>query len=600
MEDILSIDPTYGRVHYYLARTMEDRRRFSEAARWARRGAAVDPVDPLLWFTLGRNLLNEGLEEEAATALDKADAADPWRSIFRKNFRSVLELLDGYTRGSTAHFDLRIHADEDAALRSLYEETLEASYAHFVERYGFEPEGPLVTEVFRRQSDFSARTMGIPGLGAVGACFGRVITLDSPAALPPGGFCWKSTAHHEVAHVFSLQMSRGRVPRWFTEGLAVHEERRWSPAWNRNMDRDLVSALANGKVVGIRELDGSFRGPGIGWAYYQGGLMCDWMEREYGWTKVLEMLRQYGRDKGDVAVIEEVLGVTPEEFDASFLRYCKRKVKDWKVRPFWSDEKLREFRRRSNKDAKDIKAHLYYAEACLQRGRDTDAGTGMARARALADENYNAHLLELRARNALAKNPKSDRGLKLMREALDKGWDHFDLRMVLANAAGADGDEEKAVEHFRMAKQHFPRATGRADPRRALASLYLSLERPDDARRELEEIAAMGETELDARMKLARIYEDAGEKEIAARMLGEILDIRPINGKGEQSFPAVDIHARLGRVLMELNRPIDARKSFRRAVATGRLGDPRVVGEELADLLVEEAQAALSAGLRDE
>ena len=44
-------------------------------------------------------------------------------------------------------------------------------------------------------------------IGALGACFGRVVTLDSPRARPPGTFNWQATLWHELAHVITLQMS---------------------------------------------------------------------------------------------------------------------------------------------------------------------------------------------------------------------------------------------------------------------------------------------------------------------------------------------------------------------------------------------------------
>ena len=58
-------------------------------------------------------------------------------------------------------------------------------------------------------------------IGALGACFGRVVTMDSPRARPPGEFNWGATLWHELAHVITLQLSNQRVPRWLTEGISV-------------------------------------------------------------------------------------------------------------------------------------------------------------------------------------------------------------------------------------------------------------------------------------------------------------------------------------------------------------------------------------------
>ena len=65
-----------------------------------------------------------------------------------------------------------------------------------------------------KHDDFAVRTAGLPGLiGALGVCFGRVVTMDSPHARP-GDFQWEATLWHELTHVITLQMSNSRVPRW--------------------------------------------------------------------------------------------------------------------------------------------------------------------------------------------------------------------------------------------------------------------------------------------------------------------------------------------------------------------------------------------------
>jgi hypothetical protein len=55
--------------------------------------------------------------------------------------------------------------------------------------------------------------------------------MDSPSGRKPGDFHWASTLWHEMSHVFTLTMTDSHVPRWFTEGIAVHEETAVSPEW---------------------------------------------------------------------------------------------------------------------------------------------------------------------------------------------------------------------------------------------------------------------------------------------------------------------------------------------------------------------------------
>ena len=93
--------------------------------------------------------------------------------------------------------------------------------------------GPVQVEVYPDHEDFAVRTMGMPGLGALGVTFGEVVAMDSPSGRPPGEFNWASTLWHEMSHVFILTATNIRVPRWFTEGLAVHEETEVVPGVGR-------------------------------------------------------------------------------------------------------------------------------------------------------------------------------------------------------------------------------------------------------------------------------------------------------------------------------------------------------------------------------
>ena len=223
----------------------------------------------------------------------------------------VLGHLEEFAETRSRHFVMKIHVGESAVLSRYYLRFLERSWDVLTKKYGHEPEAPILAEVFHIHDDFAARTIGLPGIGALGACFGRVITLDSPSARDPGEFGWASTAHHEFAHSMTLSLSRGRVPRWFTEGLSVYEERQFADWWGRDMDRDLLDAYANGEIPAIANFNAEFRGPRVLFAYYLGGMMCEFIEAEFGFPKIRAMLVEYGKDRQTEDVLKDVLGLTP-------------------------------------------------------------------------------------------------------------------------------------------------------------------------------------------------------------------------------------------------------------------------------------------------
>ena len=83
-------------------------------------------------------------------------------------------------------------------------------------KYAYTPPPPIRIEVYRSHADFSVRTVGLAGLGALGVSFGTTLAFDSPAAKDAGPFNWGSTVWHELAHTFTLGSTDNRIPRWLS------------------------------------------------------------------------------------------------------------------------------------------------------------------------------------------------------------------------------------------------------------------------------------------------------------------------------------------------------------------------------------------------
>ncbi len=170
-------------------------------------------------------------------------------------------------------------------------------------RWEFTPKGPILVEMFPKHDDFAVRTLGLPGmLGALGACFGRVVTLDSPKAREPGTFNWGETLWHEMAHVITLQLSNNRLPRWLSEGTSVFEERRARDDWGREMDLPFTRAIDRGQVIKLRELNSGFTNPEtISLSYYQASLVVEHIVEVHGQREVARagaILRRRPRYRG--------------------------------------------------------------------------------------------------------------------------------------------------------------------------------------------------------------------------------------------------------------------------------------------------------------
>jgi tetratricopeptide (TPR) repeat protein len=156
-------------------------------------------------------------------------------------------------------------------------------------------------------------------LNALGATFGRVVTLDSPHARPPGAFNWQSTLWHELAHVFTLQLSNQRAPLWLTEGISVWEEGQVRREWAQDFEVAFARVHADGEVPKLADLNAAFSDPHkVSLAYYQSSLVIEVIVERYGEAGLRSVLIAYGGGLGMEAALREALGVGVAELQATF------------------------------------------------------------------------------------------------------------------------------------------------------------------------------------------------------------------------------------------------------------------------------------------
>ena len=97
------------------------------------------------------------------------------------NSLALLDWLDKFQTVQDGDLISRFHQDEVAVMKEQAIPLAKEVLAAMSKRYGFAPKGPILIEMFPKHDDFAVRTLGLPGMvGALGACFGRVVTLDSP------------------------------------------------------------------------------------------------------------------------------------------------------------------------------------------------------------------------------------------------------------------------------------------------------------------------------------------------------------------------------------------------------------------------------------
>ncbi len=287
----LKINPRFAGAYRVPAELAAANYRFEEAVALSRKALEVDPNDVATLSALGVQLLRTGDEAEARQVLEKSFSIDKFdQTTF--NLLTMLDSLEKFETTTDGDIVFKSHPSETPVMREYVPPLAQQALATFSEKYQFKPKGPILIEMFPKHDDFAVRTVGLPGMiGALGACFGRVVTLDSPKARPPGDFNWAPTLWHELAHVMTLQLSKQRVPRWLTEGISTYEEKLGSPAWGREGELSFVAAYGLGEHMSVRELNAAFQDPEkISLAYYEASILTEHIVGKYGMGALRKLL----------------------------------------------------------------------------------------------------------------------------------------------------------------------------------------------------------------------------------------------------------------------------------------------------------------------
>ncbi|MGD8360220.1 MAG: tetratricopeptide repeat protein [Gemmatimonadota bacterium] len=469
---IHSLNPAYPDLYTVMAEHAAAHHRYAAAVELAHQAVSLDSTSWRAHGVLGVNQLRTGEMEAGRASLERAFAGDPYNPWY-KNTLDLLDTFVHFRRFETEHFEIFLNEKEAELLAPYAMEAAEEAYAGLRRRYGIDPPTPIRLEIFPSHSDFSVRTLGIPGLGALGVSFGSVLVMDSPSARDSGEFNWASTLWHEVAHAFHLAMTAHQVPRWFTEGLAVHEQRIARADWGLKVSPAWLQAFESGRLQPVSRLNEGFVRPEypeqVVFSYYEASLVLDLIESRHGLDALLAMMEGYREGKTDSQVFQEVLGESPEGFDETFQDY---------VRTRW--------------------------------------GQRMA-AVALPAEGHG----ELGALLA----PTAD--VDALRVKVGELPGNFLLRLALGKALFREERFDEAEEELREALRLFPEYGGADSPYLYLAHIHRARGELDRAAQALQQLGGLNESLHPVDAEEAELRIELGEKAEAARALEKVVEIAP-------------------------------------------------------------------------
>ncbi len=469
-DQVNELAPTYAEVYNDIALLSVESRKYFEATRLAEEAVRIDSLSWRAYGILGVNQLRLGLIDEAKANLETAFEGDP-HSVWFFNTLLLMDTFEYYDiDDEDPRFLFVVHERESALLQPYIEQITEEAYEALVERYGgYEPPLPIRIEVYPSSSDFSVRTIGLGGMGALGVTFGSLLAMDSPAARPVGEFNWASVLWHELAHVFHLGLTEHEVPRWFSEGLAVHEQRRAREGWGHQVDPAFLNRYREGMLLPVSELNSGFVQPDypeqVVDSYLQASLVFAFIEDRWGLQVIRDMLRGYRDGRATPELMESLLDISMDELDRDFDEYFQQRF------------------------------------ASALRSLEPPVNSP-----------------------GIPENPET---IEDWSRVVRENPGNFQARLALGYTLLQEERLAEAEEHLREAVALFPEYGGTGSPYWYLAQLHQQREETEEAVDALEHLTALNESHYEAFLQLAELKTELGDTQGAAEAMDAAVLIYP-------------------------------------------------------------------------
>lgn len=521
VDKALAYSPAFGDiyfipVHYHLINY-----RYRESVDLLRKAVEVQPTHWSAHSQLGINLLRLNDIAGAKRHLEIAYTGDPFDTATVNTLR-LLDTLEEFrdieteatyslansSNEASAPVVMRLHRDEAKYLSPYVEELTRKAVRTFSERYNFALKEPLIVELFPNHDDFAVRTVSTPGVGLLGVTFGYLLAMDSPSGRPPGDFHWGSTLWHELAHVFTIEASDHRMPRWFTEGVSVYEEWKTGPLRGRHIPVDVLQAIREKKLLPVAELDNGFVRPvypnQVTVSYMQAGLICEMISEYWGHDKLIGLLEEYNKRQDTRQAVQTILGFSTEHLDSQLDEFI--------------DEKLGHV----------INNFDEWREILTSMHQASQPSTIIALANQANDifpEYVGKGTAYIPLHDAYVSLGKNDDAIAALETWFENGGYQPDMLHQLAHRLRDQGRTDAATRVLESINWVHPNSI---DLHERLGNDYLAAGRHEDALREFQSLLGLQPHDKSVvYLAIARSYQHLGNKKLARRNVLQALEVAP-------------------------------------------------------------------------
>lgn len=581
---VLQLNPAYTKLYRVVAEYAEAEQRYEDAIPILRRAIELDPEDAMARAQLGIQLLRSSDEQEGRKQLDLAFKADPFDLRVRNTLVLFEQKIDReYVSVRQPGLTIRLPKTYRELLQSIVPNWLERANSVLQQHYGSLPSKTLAVELYGDQDSFGVRTSGVPATYLQGVCFGRTIIARLPTDEPTN---LGMTLWHELSHVYHLALSRHRVPRWFTEGLAEVETAHYRSEWTHERDLSVYQAMRDGRIPSVAEMNRAYSRASsieeLAVAYATSTYLVDYLVRSYGFGKMREMLVAWGKHASTQQVVTEVLATSLDQLDVAFRSTLRQRLARFDGQYLPPSDPSPDARATVSGEAdwSDPKATALAVRAVLLEGQIPRARELIAKIdpaeRGSPDLLWVSSMLELADQQA-------DAAERALRQLVTSGHDGYFVRLQLALVARMKSDlagerDELVRAHafdpaaseplYRLAAMANASGDTRAEAEvleqlvlleesdarshRRLIELYLQLGQPTRARQAAEALEAADVLNRESHELLARVGVATRDRKLLIRELGHQRDLLA-NGEQRDALERLMLGAKAGKNV-ELSR----------------------------------------------
>ncbi len=447
--------PGNPHVDHLIGRELSEKYRFKEGEAFQRRSLVYDDEYLPAKMQLAHDLLRLGQELEGWKLADEVFDVDQY-SVVAHNLVNLRDQISKFRTLEKDGFVVRMDAGEADIYGARVLDLLSRAKIELCQKYNTQLATPVFVEIFPRQQDFAIRTFGLPGgSGFLGVCFGRVITMNSPAAQGPNLTSWESVLWHEFCHVVTLQKTKNKMPRWLSEGISVYEENLADPAWGEALNLQYREMMLGDALTPVSQLSGAFLRPPsplhLQFAYYESSLVVEYIVTEFGLPALLEVL-----DELSIGTpINDALRrhVAPVEFiDKKFAEFARSRAESLAPKANWDEPDLP-----ADADAKtwaawnrehedNLRGLMSEAQAWLQEKNWSSAVDASEKATLLVPDSKQAYGLLAKACRELGETEKE---FVAMEKLAKLDADNVELYTRLLEITSANGDWDKSKKYAR-------------------------------------------------------------------------------------------------------------------------------------------------------